>query len=337
MHEYYYLLKRTAECWWDDKVPRLGAALAFYSVLSIGPLLLIVTAIAGLVFGREAVTGQLATQIQGLVGKEAAETLQMAVANAYQPDTGILAAALGLGTLLFAASGVFAQLQDALNTIWGIETKSRPFIYTIKDRFLSFTMVLGTGFLLMTSLTVSAGLAAFGEMFFGRFETFAAIMELVNFLVSFGVITILFALIFKVLPDAHIQWKDVWLGAVLTAALFTIGKFLIGLYLGKSALSSTYGAAGSLVIILIWVYYSSQILFFGAEFTQVYAEHRGKIILPSHHARYITEIERQKQGMKRQPDSGIIPLVIIGTGIAGLIRYRRQISVGLYFARRFIR
>lgn len=337
LKEFWFLLKMTAERWWEDKVPRLGAALAFYSMLSIGPLLLIVTAIAGLVFGREAVTGRLAVQLESLVGKDAADMLQVVVANSYQQDTGLVAAMIGIGMLLFAASGVFAQLQDALNTIWGIKSQNRPFWYIFKDRFLSFTMVLGTGFLLMTSLAISAGLAAFGEMFFGRFETFATVLELLNFLISFSVITALFALIFKVLPDTHIQWRDVWLGAMLTAALFTIGKLLIGLYLGKSALSSTYGAAGSLVIILIWVYYSSQILFFGAEFTQVYSENRQQVIPPEPGHAYMN-LRRPSDAIRYYPHSPkFTSLWIMGIGLLGLITYRREISAGFHLVQRMLR
>ncbi|MFO1241764.1 MAG: YihY/virulence factor BrkB family protein [Rickettsiales bacterium] len=337
MDDYWHILKKTALRWWEDKVPRLGAALAFYSVLSIGPLLLIVTAIAGLVFGREAVSGQLARQIEGLVGKQAAETLQLAVANSYQPDTGIVAAVIGIATLLFAASGVFAQLQDALNTIWGIQAKSRPFFHILKDRFLSFTMVLGTGFLLLTSLTISAGLSGLGDYFFGQSSSMTTLLEALNFAVSFTIITFLFALIFKVLPDAHIQWRDVWLGAALTAALFTIGKFLIGIYLGRSALSSTYGAAGSLVIVLIWVYYSSQILFFGAEFTQVCAERHQQIIPPTKNARPVTPQERRRQGQPVKDSSGIVPWLVLGMSLLSIVRYSRDISSGIRLARRFMR
>jgi membrane protein len=270
------LLKEAASDWADDKAGRLAAALAFYSVLSLAPLLLIVVAIAGAVFGDEAARGEIVAQMRGLIGRDGAEVIQTMLENAREPKAGMLATIVGLATLLFAASGVFAQLQGALNTIWEVEpVRGRGVRGLIRDRFLSFTMVLGTGFLLLVSLVISAGLAAAGK----RFGDGAALVwQAVNFVVSFGVVMLLFAMIYKVLPDVRIAWKDVWIGAILTAALFTLGKFLIGFYMGHSSVGSPFGAAGSLVALVIWIYYSCQIVFFGAELTQVYANRFGSRI-----------------------------------------------------------
>jgi membrane protein len=298
------ILKETFSDWNEDKAPRLAAALAYYTMFSIAPVLIIVIAIAGLVLGREAVQGAIAQQIEGLVGnRESALAVQAMIQSASKPSTGIIATVIGLVTLLFGAAGVFGQLQDALNTIWEVQPKpDRGIMETIKERFLSFTMVLGVGFLLLVSLVVSAALTAIGTYFSNLLPGFEAVWQVVNFLVSFGVITLLFAMIFKVLPDAKIAWSDVWIGAAVTALLFTIGKFLIGLYLGKSSVGTAYGAAGSLVVILIWVYYSAQILFLGAEFTQVYARKYGSRIEPADNAVPVTEEARAQQGIPRKED-----------------------------------
>ncbi|MDB5478329.1 MAG: ribonuclease [Alphaproteobacteria bacterium] len=298
--DYYHLLKHTVSEWIDDKVPRLGAALAFYSILSLGPLLLLALAAAGLIFGHEAAQGKIVAEIQGLIGQDGARAIQDMIADsAEEKDTGIVASIIGIVMLLVGASGVFGQLQDAMNTIWEVQPKpGRGILGMIRDRFLSFTMVLGTGFMLLSSLVLSTALAALSEYTNGVFEDFAAVMHVVNFIISFAVISLLFAVIFKYLPDAKVAWRDVWTGAIITAFLFTVGKFAIGLYLGHSAFGSSYGAAGSLVVILVWIYYSSQILFFGAEFTQVYANRFGDKIVPAPTAEKVTEGERANQGMK---------------------------------------
>jgi membrane protein len=267
------LVKETYSDWSEDKASRLAAALAYYTIFSIAPLVIIVIAIAGLAFDRELARGQIQAQIQSLVGEDGAGLVQSMVEGASNESTSVIATIIGVATLLFGASGVFGQLQDALNTIWEVEPKpGRGMMGIIRDRFISFTMVLGIGFLLMVSLVVSAALAGLNEYLGGMFDNMAYVGEGINFVISFGVITLLFAMIYKILPDVEIAWSDVWVGAVVTALLFTIGKFLIGLYLGHSAVASTFGAAGSLVIIVIWIYYSAQILFMGAEFTQVYAK-----------------------------------------------------------------
>ena len=242
---FWRLLRATTSEWMEDKAPRLGAALAFYSVLSIGPLLVIAIAIAALVFGEEAARGELVGQMRGLVGPEGANAIQEMIKNANRPAAGTLATLLGVLTLLFGASGVFGQLQDAMNTIWEVQPKpGRGILGTIKDRFLSFAMVLGTGFLLLVSLVLSAGLAAFFALAGGLAPGLGAVLQVANTLVSFAVVAVLFALIFKLLPDAKVAWRDVWVGAVLTTVLFLVGKGLIGLYLGRSGFGSAYGAAG---------------------------------------------------------------------------------------------
>ena len=272
------LFKQTFAEWNNDNVPRLGASMAYYTVVSIAPLLLVVIAVAGLAFGREAAAGAIVSQIQGLVGDQAAKAIEAVLENADKPSTGILAAGLGIIMLLAGASGVFAELQSALNTIW--KTPARPdkgFLGMLKDRFFSLLMVLGTGFLLLVSLVMSAALAAMGSYLEYFLPVPEPLLQGLNFLVSFGVITLLFAMMFKILPDAPVAWNDVWIGAAVTALLFTLGKLLIGIYLGKANFASTYGAAGSLVVILVWVYYSTQLLLLGAEFTKVYAMTYGSL------------------------------------------------------------
>ena len=298
--EFWGLLKSTAHEWSEDKVPRLGAALAFYSVLSIAPLLLISIAVAALIFGQEAASGQLVGQIRGMVGKEGGEAIQEMLKNARKPGAGLFAAVVGFVTLLFAASGVFGQLQDAMNTIWEVQPKpGRGILGFLKDRFLSFGMVLGTGFLLLISLVLSTAVAATFNFVGGMAPGLKPLLQVGDFLVSAVVVTLLFALIYKWLPDARIAWRDVWVGAGLTTTLFLVGKALIGAYLGRSSYGSAYGAAGSLVVLLVWIYYSSQILFFGAEFTQVYANRYGSRIEPSADAEPVTAEARAQQGIPK--------------------------------------
>jgi len=224
------LMSATYVKWMEDHAQRMGAALAFYTVFSLAPLLLIVIAIAGSVFGQEAAEGQIIGQIQGFVGEDSAKAIQGMLENAREPSTGLIATAFALVTLLFGATGVFAQLQDALNTIWGVEAQpGLGIIQTLKDRFISFVAVLGSGFLLLVSLVLSAGLAAVGNTLEGVLPAPGAILEAINFLVSFVVITLLFAMIYKLIPNVSNRWKDVWIGAGMTSFLFAIGKSLIGL------------------------------------------------------------------------------------------------------------
>ncbi len=298
---YWQVLKAAGLEWMKDKIPQLGAALAFYSVLSMAPMLVIAIAVAGMVFGQEVASGQLDTQIRGFVGKEGAEAVKEMLANARKPSEGIFASVIGVVTLLVAASGVFGQLQDSMNTIWEVEPKpGRGILGLIKDRFLSLSMVFGIGFLLLISLILSSALSALGGAFGGLLPVPAAFLQGLELVVSFTVVTLLFAMIYKFLPDVKIAWGDVWVGSVITALLFTVGKFAIGLYLGKSSFGSAYGAAGSLVVLLVWIYYSSQILFFGAEFTKAYANQKGSRILPDKDARPVTPEARAHQGLSQK-------------------------------------
>lgn len=276
--------------WVNDNAPQLSAALAFYTILSIAPLFVIAVAIAGAVFRHDAATGALTDQLRGLLGDAGAEVAKTTVEHADRPMAGTIAAIIGVVTLLFGASGVFGELQSALNTIWNVKPKADRGIWgKIRDRFLSFGMVLVVGFLLLISLVVTTALAAFGGYLEGLAPGVPVLMQAVNFILSFLVITVLFALVFKYLPDAEVAWRDVWFGALVTAALFTIGKYAIGLYLGRSAPGTPFGAAGSLVAFVVWVYYSGLIVFFGAELTQVTARHAGREIKPTENAESVAD------------------------------------------------
>ena len=266
------LLTETFFEWYEDRVPRLAAALAYYTVFALAPGLILIIALAGLLLGKTAAQGQIISQVEDLAGEAGAQAVRAAIESARNASGSLLATGFGVVTLLFGLWGVFGELQDALNTIWGVPTRpGRGVIGVIKQRFWSFTMVVGIGFLLLVSLAASAWLAAVGK-FFSRLLPFpAVVIETANVLLSFVVITFMFAVIYKLLPDVKIAWRNVWTGAAVTAVLFTIGKTLIGLYLGRSTVASVYGAAGSIIVILLWVYYSAQVVFFGAEFTKVYS------------------------------------------------------------------
>jgi membrane protein len=272
----FQLLKRTYTEWSRDKAPRMGAALAYYTIFSLAPLLVIAIAIAGFVFGREAVEGRITYEIQGLIGAESARAVQTMIQSAHKPAHGLVATIIGVVILLVGASGVFTEMQDALNTIWKVDTTCKTGVWNlVKYRFLSFGMVLGIGFLLLVSLLLSAALSAMATYASSFLPIPPVALHAVDFLFSVFFIAALMALIFKLLPDVKIAWGDVWVGAALTSLLFTAGKFLIGFYIGKSVTMSAYGAAGSVVIILAWIYYSAQLLYFGAEFTHVYSKECG--------------------------------------------------------------
>lgn len=254
----------------------MAAALAYYTIFSLAPLLIISIAIAGFIFGRDAARGAIVGQIQGLIGTESGRAVQAMLQSAQKPLHGILATIVGIAALLLGATGVFTEMQDALNTIWNAEQPAKSGIWNmVRVRFLSFGLVLVIGFLLLVSLLLSTTLAAVSKYVGGFVPAAAGLLHVVDFLISFVVITLLFATIFKVLPDAKIDWSDVWAGAGLTAFLFTLGKFLIGFYIGKTISASVYGAAGSLVIMVAWIYYSGLILYFGAEFTHAYCKEHG--------------------------------------------------------------
>ena len=296
----FSLLKETFQEWQDDKSSRLAAALAYYTVFSLAPLLIIAIAIAGAIFGEEAAQGELVGQMQGLVGDSGAEVIQGAIQNANKPDTGNIASIISIVVLLFGASGVFAQLQDALNTVWEVESDPKLGIWGfIRKRILSFGAVLGIGFLLLVSLVVSAALSGLSNYMSDVIPGIDLLWRLLNLVISFVVITFLFALMYKYLPDVKIKWSDVWIGAAITSVLFAIGKYALGLYLGRSSFGSVYGAAGSLMVLLAWIYYAAQILFFGAEFTQVYARRYGSQIVPDDHAIPLNEEARAKQGIPK--------------------------------------
>lgn len=277
MSKFFEVAKQTFKEFGEDKAPRLGAALAYYTVFSIGPLLLIAVAMAGIFLGPEAARGQISGELGKVFGPRMAEALEQMIQAAAKPKSGTLATIIGVVTLLFGASGVFGQLKDALNTIWNVETEKASGVKGfVRKRFLSMAMVLAIGFLLLISLAFDAVVSAMGP-WLGRLVGGEAIVHAIQLVISFGISTVLFAAIFRLLPDLKIAWRDVWLGAVLTSVLFVVGKWGLGLYLGKAAVGSAYGAAGSLVILLIWVYWSAQILFLGAEFTQVYARMYGSL------------------------------------------------------------
>ena len=299
------LVREAFSEWKEDNASRLAAALAYYTTFSITPLLVLVIAIAGLMGGQEAVHNQVMAQIGDLMGNEGKAFVEDMLISASQPRKGLLASSLGIVALLFGALGVFAELQNSLNTIWEVKPKpvkelKQSIWRFIRQRILSFSLVLTIGFVLLASLAVNAALSAFGNMLLNTAEFPVWLSQVFNLLVSFVVITLLFALMFKFLPDAEIAWRDVWLGAAVTSLLFNLGKFAIGFYLGRSSVSSTFGAAGSLVVILIWVYYSAQIFFFGAEVTQVYANELGSRIVPDENAIDLSERERAQQGIPHQ-------------------------------------
>src|SRR5882724_2420608 len=272
------LIQGVISKWSEINAPRLGAALSFYTMLSIAPLLVVSIAIAGRVFGEQAARGQIVWQIENLVGHDGGQAIQTMLEHAHRPGAGIVAGVIGILTLLFGASGVFLELRDALNLIWGIRAKQSSGLRAmIRDRFTAFAMVVGIGFLLMVSLLANAAITAAGNFFGGFLPVPQGLLQVINIVVSLIGVTICFALLYKVVPDARIEWRDVALGAAVTAGLFTVGKFLIGLYIGKAALGSTFGAAGSLVVFLVWVYYSAQVFYLGAEFTHAFAErHRSR-------------------------------------------------------------
>jgi membrane protein len=275
LSETWKLLKDTVLSFIDDEALSRGAAIAFYTVTSIAPVLLIVIAIAGLAFGRDAAQNAITAQLSGLMGQQTAEVLQSAVASAAGKSSGIVATVVGIITLFVTASGVFGEMQSALNAIWKVQPTGTTVSRLIRARAASLGLVAALGFLLMVSLVVSAALTAFANQINSILPFGRLLLSGLNFVVSLTLISVLFAAIYKVLPDRHLEWHDVGVGAVVTAVLFTIGKALIGLYIGSSAVASSYGAAGALIILLLWVYYSAQIFLLGAEFTKVYANRHG--------------------------------------------------------------
>jgi membrane protein len=299
------ILKGTCSEFSQDNVLRLSAALAYYSIFSLGPLLIIIVGVAGLVLGQESVRRQVEQQLQSMMGQNSAHMIESMMSAQQRGGSSLWATIIGIVILLFGASGVFGQLQDALNTIWGVKSKPGGGLWKfIQSRFLSLSMVLGIGFLLLISMALTTVLTAASGAIGSHFGFSETLGHVVNFIVSFVVITVLFAMIFKYLPDVKVPFRRVWVGALLTALLFTIGKYLLALYLGRASTTSSYGAAGSVIVILMWIYYASVILLFGAEFTHVYVRQTGTQVVPAKYAEPMTEKERAEQGMPGRKGAG---------------------------------
>ena len=276
-NQFYQLVKKSVNAWINDYAPSMGAAISYYTVFSIAPLMIIVIAVAGFVWGREAVQGEIVGQLSGMIGKQGAEGIQSLIESASQPTQGLVATAISIVVLIIGATTVFAELQSSLDRIWQVPQapKVSGIWAIVRSRLLSLGFILGLGFLLLVSLVTSAGLAALGTWINGLFPGWETLLVLINIGLSLTIATVLFAMIFKVMPQAKIGWRDVWTGAVVTAILFEAGKWLISLYIGKTSVTSSFAAAGSLVVLLVWVYYSAQIFLLGAEFTWVYANDYG--------------------------------------------------------------
>jgi len=314
----YTLLKEAVRRWYEDNSFQLGAALAFYTVFSLAPVVLLAIAVGGMIFGREGARQQLTQEIAELAGPYVSEAFNETARAIAESGSGLLATAVSIVILLVGATTVFGQLQESLNTIWGV--KARPglgILNYLKDQLWSFAMVLGIGFVLLVSLVISAVLAGLGRWLEPSVLPGGVYFwQVVHWLASFLVATLLFAMIYKFLPAVEVAWRDVWVGAVFTALLFSIGKYLIGLYLGRSSLVSAYGAAGSLVVLLLWVYYSSQILLLGAEFTYVYARYRGTPLVTRQYAEPLTREARARQGMTPRSSEAVCPELAESAGRA---------------------
>ena len=275
MFDVWKLITQTVDEWQQDEAPRMGASLAYYALFSLAPLLVIVIFIIGFVYKGDTV-GHIQRQIQSLIGRDVATTVALAIHNASTFGHGIIATIISFAVLTLGATGVFSELHTAMNKIWKVRRRQSGFIVgVLKEKFVAFTMVLGIAFLLLISMIISAVLSALTAYFSYLLPGADFLWHIADLVVSFGVVTLLFALLFRYVPDEHVTWKDVWIGASATAILFDLGKFLIGFYIGETSIGSMFGAAGSVVVILAWVYYSSQLVFLGAEFTHVYAKHYG--------------------------------------------------------------
>jgi membrane protein len=290
------ILKRTATAWYAADPFREAAIVSYYAIFSIPALLVIIIAAAGLFFGKEAVSGHVSQQISSAIGADAAKQVEGIVANASEAKATVLASIIGFVTLILGATGVFEQLQKSLDIIWEVEVKAKKmWLKSLRDRLFSFGLILSIGFLLLVSLIISAGLSAFSEWIKGHLPDFMMfVFRLISFVISFAVITVLFTLMFKILPDVKIKWKNVWIGAMITSLLFIAGKFALGLYFGKVNPGSTYGAAGSVILIMLWVNYSSMIVFFGAEYTKQFSLHYGEKLQPKKDAVALNVNEKEK-------------------------------------------
>jgi membrane protein len=299
------LLKTTVVEWIDDNAARVAAALAFYTLLSMAPLVLLSVALLGTLMGESDARSRILSEVGSVVGPQAAGALSAVVSSAAHSDSGFISSVVGIAVLLVGASGVFGELQYALDTIWGVKPKpGRGIMGVIKDRLFSFSMVIGVAFVLLVSLVISTILSSMGRVVADALPGGAILWQCVNLAVSVGVITVLFAIIFKVVPDIEIRWRDVLVGAFVTATLFSIGKYVLGLYLGTSSVASSYGAAGSVVALVVWVYYSSQLVFLGAEFTQVFARRYGCEIRPSRNAVFVDEHAHEERVLRERKHDG---------------------------------
>lgn len=302
LRQWWSLVRKAAAAWVADYAPSMGAALSYYSVFSLAPLLLIVISIAGLVFGEEAVRGEVFGQLQALLGSDASHAVETMLASVDKPAAGAVSTVIGIVALLIGATTVFGELQDALDRIWRAPVRDRSggLWGLLRARLLSFGMILGIAFLLMVSLVLSAAVSALGRWWSGGFPGWELVAQAANLILGFALTTGVFAMIYKIMPRVQVQWHDVWLGAVVTALLFSVGRFLIGLYIGKSGLASAYGAAGSLIVVFVWVYYSAQIFLIGAEFTWVYAKTFGSM-------RHLAQGDAAPKTPQRIPEAGSMP------------------------------
>jgi len=321
------LVRRTVDAWTQDYAPSMGAALSYYALFSIAPLLLIVIGVAGYFFGDQAARGEIFGQIAGMIGPEGAHTVEGLVASARKPESGVLAVLIGTALLIMGASTVFGELQNALDRIWRAPARvhAKGWWKLIRTRVLSFGMILGIAFLLMVSLVLSAVVAALGD-WWG--------LHAIDVLLSFALTTVLFAMIYKVIPRVRIAWRDVWVGAAVTAALFAIGKWLIGLYIGRSSTASAFGAAGSLVVLMLWVYYSSQIFLLGAEFTRLYAEEHGSHAVPKASVIAHTPTKVPVKPAANSPISQPVKPVTVLARLGAALALGISASLGLTFLRR---
>jgi membrane protein len=304
------LLKVSASEWSNDKAPRLGASLSYYTIFSLAPDNVLVVAVAGMALGEQAAQGKIVEQLSGLVGPDAAKAIQAMLVKASHRGSGIVATVVGLATLIVGATGVMIELQDALNTVWKVVAKpGRGIKGIIRDRMLSFGIVLGFGFLLLVSLVLSAAVSLLDSWIGALIPGWVIAGYILNYGISLGLVTVVLAAIFKILPDVKIAWRDVWVGALVTSVLFHIGKFGISLYIGKASVGSTFGAAGSLAVLLVWIYYSSQIVLFGAEFTRVYANEYGSRVVADDNAIPAPETPLARAALEKQLKKGEVPAV----------------------------
>lgn len=302
------LFKVSAAEWSNDKAARLGASLSYYTIFSLAPVLLLVVAVAGMVLGTDAAQGKIVEQLSGLMGVDAAKAIQTMLEKASHKGGGILATIIGFVTLVVGATGVMIELQDSLNTVWKVVAKpGRGIKGLIRDRLLSFGIVLGFGFLLLVSLVLSAAVAMLDSWIGGYLPGWVIVGYVLSYGISLGLVALVLAAIFKILPDVKISWRDVWIGAFVTSVLFHIGKFGISVYIGKASVASTFGAAGSLAVLLVWIYYSSQIVLFGAEFTRVYANEYGSRVVADDNAVPAPETPLARLAMEKQIKQGEVP------------------------------